>query len=107
MIQYDNEIVITAAQMISAAQPDIDRQSLPALAHPRVDRYITNNLDVRLFYRYCPKAKGIDVTANQYTAFIPIGGVAVIEADRWGGEVQLAAPGAATGNVMISIARDV
>lgn len=107
MIQYDNETVIPAAQMVSAAQADIDLRSMPALGNPRVDRFVTNNLDVRLYYRYCPKAKGINVAANQYTSYIPAGNGAVIESDRWAGEVQLSAPGAATGNVIVSIARDV
>ena len=107
MIQYDNETVITAAQMVSAVQADIDLRSIPALAHPRVDRFVTNNLNVVLYYRYCPKAKGIDVAASRYTSYIPAGNGAVIESDRWGGEVQLSAPGATTGNVIVSIARDV
>ncbi|MGL5060516.1 MAG: hypothetical protein ACRC62_11105 [Microcoleus sp.] len=107
-IQYDNERIITAAQMVSAVQTDIDLRSIGAMsAHPRADRFITNNLDVRLYYRFAPKAKGIDVGVNQYTSYIPAGSAAVIEADRWIGEIQLAAPGAATGHVVVSIARDV
>lgn len=107
MIQYDNETILTAAQLGSTAQADIDKRSLPALGHPRVDRFITNATDVRVYYRYCPKVKGINVAAGQYTSFIPAGSAAVIESDRWAGEVQLSAPGATTGNVVIAIARDV
>lgn len=106
MIQYDQEIAISAAQMLSGAPDDVARRSLPALGFPRVDRFVTNNLDVRLYYRFTPKEKPINVAANQYTSYIPAGGAAIIEADRWGGEVQLAAPGATTGTVVISIARD-
>ena len=103
---YNDEKIISAAQMVSAIAADVARRSIPEMGWP-LDRYFINETDVPLYLRFATKADGIDVAAGQFTVTIGAGQWGFVEFDRWAGEIQIAAPGATTGRVIVSIGREV